>query len=60
MVSPHVSRYQTFLAICFMNSHLSIHQWSVLSHPAACHRSEEVAKGVRKQPFYLQPSPEDS
>lgn len=45
MVSPHVSRYQTLLAICSMNSHLSIHQWSVLSHPAACHRSEEVAEG---------------
>lgn len=39
-----------FLFLVFIISHLSIHQWSVLSHPAACRRSEAEAEGEREQP----------
>lgn len=44
--------YQCFAQFLFLawmsNTHLSIHQWSVLFHPAACHRSEVEAKGKRE------------
>lgn len=49
IVLPYVC-FVEFLFLARMSStHLSIHQWSVLFHPAACHRSEVEAKEERER-----------
>lgn len=48
IVLPYLC-FVEFLFLAQMNStHLSIHQWSVLFHPAACRRSEVEAKEERE------------
>lgn len=49
IVLPYVC-FVEFLFLARMSStHLSIHQWSVLFHPAACRRSEVEAKEERER-----------
>lgn len=45
------ARLKNSVYVWAVNSHLSIHQWSVLSHPAACRRSVEEAARKRAHPL---------